>query len=178
MHVILVHGWKGWPENAWFPWLRKQLEARGDTTEALKLPKPVLPDRVAWSRMIREAIPGPDTILVGHSMGCPAILWALEEYGGPAIAQVVCVSGFGRPFFPVRKYRDLWFPRPVNFDDVRSKARAWSVIHSSMDPLVPFREGKWLAERLGVPVTVTKRVGHLAHEELAFEVPEILDAIL
>jgi len=178
MHAILVHGWKGWPENAWFPWLRRELERRGWTTEALALPRPILPDRREWVRTIRSAITGSDTVLVGHSLGCLAILWALDEHDGPPVERVVCVSGFARPFVPIRQYREQWFPRDFDFQALKTKAKHWSVIHGSFDPLVPVNEGRWLAEHLGVPFTQTKRSGHLTQEERAFEVPEILDAVL
>jgi hypothetical protein len=178
MHAILVHGWKGWPENAWFPWLQKELEARGWTTKALKMPDPLLPRRDAWVGTIIGAIRDPETVLVGHSLGCPAILWALEEYAGPPFAKVVCVSGFIRPFLPLGTFREEWFPHALDIGKVRPKARAWSVIHAKFDPLVPFKEGAFLAAELGVPLTVTKRIGHLTQKEGALEVPEILSAVL
>ena len=27
--VFIVHGWDGYPEEVWFPWLKKELEAKG-----------------------------------------------------------------------------------------------------------------------------------------------------
>ncbi len=172
MHAVLVHGWEGWPENAWFPWLRRELAACGWTTEALKLPDPAIPKRTEWMKMIREAIKGPEIVLIGHSLGTLAILWTLEKYNGPPIAGVVLVSGFGRNFhFPGLQ---TWFPRDLNFSKIIPKARAWRVIHAHDDHLVPYREGQWLVHQLNVPLVTTKRHGHLTHFEGAFEVPEIL----
>ena len=27
--VYIIHGWEGYPEEGWFPWLKKELEDRG-----------------------------------------------------------------------------------------------------------------------------------------------------
>lgn len=177
MHAILVHGWEGWPENAWFPWLRKELEQRGYTTEALKLPDPAVPDRAVWARMVRKAIRGPETILIGHSLGCPTILFALQDYEGPPLAGVVLVSGFGRDFRIPGLAR--WFNgASVDIPAVKAKAARWAVIHAKGDLVVPLAEGEWLAKQLDVPVIIPKQKGHLTSEEFTFEVPEILSAVL
>src|SRR5438552_1236657 len=140
MHVVLVHGWKGWPNNAWFPWLRVELDSRGFTTEALDLPTPWIPRRGPWSKKILESIKSPDTILVGHSLGCAAILCALEMYDGLPITKVVLVSGFGRPFLPSKLLKWNWFPCEIDFKSVKRKSKSWTVIHAMGDPLVPFEE--------------------------------------
>ncbi len=178
MHVILVHGWKGSPENAWFPWLRRELESRGYTTEALVMPHPAFPDRQVWVDHIKASITSPDTVLIGHSLGCPSILLALQSYDGPPLARVVLVAGFARLFqIPLLEH---WFGEArIDLNVVRSRAASWRVLHGRFDPLVPFREGEWMAEGLGVPLIEThSHRGHLTPVELAFEVPEILQAVI
>ncbi len=182
MHAILVHGWEGWPENAWFPWLRRELGSRGWTTEALKMPDPALPKRTVWVDTIRRALGRPETVLIGHSLGCAAILWTLANYEGPPLTRVVLVSGFGRPFSTILKkagqFHHDWFPHPLDLSAIKPKARSWAVVHAHRDPLVPFEEGEWLAKQLGVKLIVPARSGHLMHVEGALEVPEILEAAL
>ncbi len=178
MHVILVHGWKGGPGYGWFPWLRRELEVAGHTVDALSLPNPVWPDRLKWITMIKNAIKGPDTILVGHSLGCPSILFALQDYTGEPVLRTVLVSGFARPY-PLPLV-NLWFNgAKIDFDLVRGKSRSWVALHTKKDLLVPFTEGEWMAQQLGIPMTeVTSCGGHLGPEDKAFEVPEILEATL
>lgn len=176
MHAVLIHGWKGWPGNAWFPWLRRELESRGWTTEALQLPHPKIPKRMDWMKVIEVSITRPDTVLIGHSLGSLAILWTLEKHEGAPIAGAVLVSGFGRDFHVPGLH--TWFPREVDFEKVLPKSKAWRVIHARADYVVPFREGQWLSTKLGVPIVTTKRLGHLTDEEKAFDVPEILDVVL
>ncbi len=179
MHAILVHGWKGTPDYGWFPWLRRELEAVGYTTESLTLPNPLLPDRTEWVEVIKKAVHDPEVVLIGHSLGCPCILFALQEYAGDPIARVVLVSGFGRPFlFP---HAAEWFgDAKIDFDLVRQRAKSWAVLHTRLDPIVPFREGEWLAKQLHVPMVEVEShpVGHLAPEDFAFEIPEIFQAVV
>jgi predicted alpha/beta hydrolase family esterase len=178
MHIILVHGWKGGSDFGWFPWLRRELASAGHMVDALVLPRPIWPDRLTWVDYISHAIQGPDTILVGHSLGCPSILLALQEYEGDPVFRTVLVSGFARPFpFPLV---NAWFgDAKIDMDSVRRKSRSWAVLHTKTDLLVPFREGEWMAERLGVSLTeVMSHGGHLAPEDGALEVPEILSAVL
>jgi uncharacterized protein len=177
MHAILIHGWKGWPENAWFPWLRRELEERGITSEALAMPDPLFPNREKWIRTVSEAIKGPDTIVVCHSLGCPAAMFALEKHQGPPIEQVVCVSGFGRDFgFPGLK---LWFARhAIHFASASGKAHHWTFIHAKNDLIVPYEEGKWAAEKLNAKLVTLKSGGHFTQEEKTFKLPEALEAIV
>jgi predicted alpha/beta hydrolase family esterase len=184
MHAILVHGWRGWPENAWFPWLQRELESRGWTVDALKMPEPMTPQRDAWiatlevaiERALKQKIPASKIVLVGHSLGCPTILFTLERHQGKPFGKAILVSGFGRDF-GVPGFDD-WVRHKVDFDAVRHKAKAWAVLHGAGDIFVPISEGRWLAERLDASFAETKWPGHFMHEEGVTELPEILDVIV
>lgn len=184
MHAILVHGWRGWPDNAWFPWLRRSLEEKGWTVEIPAMPHPMVPERVAWVSLLEQTvqqaierrIPANKIVLVGHSLGCVAILQLLMRHEGTPFAKVVLVSGFARNFgaFGLKP----WLDPPVNFDIVKVTAREWHVLHGNADVVVPVAEGQWLAEQLNVPLMFTAWPGHFMHEEGVKELPEVLEAIL
>lgn len=175
MEIILVHGLLGHPRNAWFPWLIGELEQRDIAVRSLEMPNSAIPDREAWVRIVKGAIERPDrTILVGHSLGCAAILQAIADYPPETFPRIVLVAGFGRPFMSVL---EPWFPAPLDFDRIRPVSRAWTVIHSTNDHLVPFEEGAWLADRLHARL-VTKENGHFRLREGGEHIPEVLEAIL
>lgn len=175
MNVILVHGLLGHPKNAWFPWLMGELDAHGIPYNSLKMPNPAAPIRSAWVKTLKEAIVDPtETILVGHSLGCPTILNAVADFPDGTFPRAILVAGFGRPFQPILA---PWFPASLDFDVIRPKVRRWTVIHSKNDVLVPYAEGEWLATRLVVPV-IAKNNGHFRLREGARDLPEVLDAIL
>jgi predicted alpha/beta hydrolase family esterase len=80
---IIVHGWKSGPEDAWFPWLRNELESIGGTVAIPPMPHPDTPEVELWLENIKEVIgePDKDTFLVGHSLGAFIVLKYLEFVG-------------------------------------------------------------------------------------------------
>lgn len=74
--VIIVHGWDGYPEEGWFPWLKQQLKARGFEVIVPQLPNADEPHIERWVPALSEAVGTPDEQMyfVGHSMGCQAIV--------------------------------------------------------------------------------------------------------
>lgn len=74
--VFIVHGWGGKPEQGFKPWLKQELEARGYSAEVPAMPETDNPRIDAWASELQKVIvrPDEDTVLVGHSLGAPAIL--------------------------------------------------------------------------------------------------------
>jgi predicted alpha/beta hydrolase family esterase len=176
MKALLIHGWRGWSTYAWFPWLKRELETLGYSVDVPDLPDPLFPRRDRWVEMIREKLSTPDTIVIAHSLGCAATLMALEGYGGQPLRGVVFVAGFGRNFgAPGLEY---WFDHALPFEELRHRARNWSVLHSENDRWVPYPEGQWLAGQLHTEITKLPPLGHLSHPEGVFEAPPVLEAVL
>ncbi|MFH1620828.1 MAG: alpha/beta fold hydrolase [Patescibacteria group bacterium] len=176
MKVIMVHGYLGFPQNCWFPWLQKELKKKKISSMALTMPDPAFPDRYAWQETLGKAIKDPaHTILVGHSLGTATILHYLQEYNGPPFAHVILAAGFGRDFMFFAKVKH-WFNEPLDFAEIKKKSKKWTSIHSTNDPLVPFKEGKWLSKKIGSDFIVENK-GHLTKREGACELPSVLKAI-
>ncbi len=177
MNVILVHGYLGFPENCWFPWLRKELKKKKIKTLALTMPKSSFPDRRVWQREIKNAIKDPkNTILIGHSLGCAAILHYLNEYQGPPFVHIILAAGFGRDFLHFAKLKH-WFDKSLDFKAIIKKAKKWTSIHSINDPLVPFKEGQWLSKKISSNFIIENK-GHLTKREGARELPSVLEAVM
>lgn len=180
MRVIIVHGWKGSPDLAWFPWLICELKKKGYEVEAMRLPRPFTPDRWTWTRRVRESLnrANPEeTIIIAHSLGCPTTLFALQEYSGKPFHRVILVSGFAKPF-PVLFVRTWFFGARLNFDRITLKASSWRVIHGEKDPLVPRQKGCELAHELGVECEIVQGAGHFTPQEKHLEHPQVLKAVI
>lgn len=175
MHAIIIHGWMEYPDFAWLPWLRKELEVRGYTTEVPLLPNSELPDRETWVQIIRHAIKTPDTIIICHSLGCLATLMALQEYEGEPLAQAIVVAGFARPF--LLPFQPWFTGMTLDFEKIATKAKKWTFLHSEKDLVVPYIEGAWLASQFHQPL-VTIEKGHMTGEEGVIELPEVLEVIV
>ncbi|MBU1907637.1 alpha/beta hydrolase [Patescibacteria group bacterium] len=173
----MIHGYLGFPENNWFPWLKNELISRGYKVTIPSMPNPAFPVEKAWVKKLKALVKDPkNTILVGHSLGCAAILHFLQDYDGPQFKGVVSVAGFGRGFLKVEKLYG-WFKQPLDFSKIKKAAQKWTGIHSKNDRLVPFEEGKWLSKKLGTEFIVENN-GHFLKQEGVTELPAVLDAIL
>lgn len=182
MNVLLVHGYLGFPENNWFPWLRSELELRGYTVIVPALPHPAWPIRAEWTQMLVDTLrnldPG-ETILVGHSLGCIALLYAVAELHAerPFRSAVLC-AGFGRDFLRTDRLTH-WFTPPPDFTQILSRVKQWTCVHSKDDALVPFVEGEWLAQQLQAKFVALEGMGHLTKVMNGIvELPSALEAII
>ena len=178
-HVIIVHGWKGSPDIAWFPWLIKELQTAGHDVEALRLPHPFIPDRWTWTEKVKQVldrVKPEETIIIAHSIGCPTTLFALQSYQGKPFYRVVLVSGFTKPF-PVPFVHTWFFGAKLDLETIKPKALSWRVIHGEKDPLVPYERGCELANELGVPCVMVCDAGHFTPEERCLQLPEVLRAV-
>lgn len=179
MNVIMVHGWFSSPNQHWFPWLKRELKGRGYNVISPAMPNPAHPDRVQWVAELEEALEGlnpEETILIGHSLGCPTILYCLQKHHGLNFPKVILVSGFARKIPFLDRFTDRYDMR-LNLAIIKDKADSWTCIHAENDPIVPFKEGKWLAKKICADFIIEKGRGHLTQYHGAVKLPSALHSI-
>ena len=95
--AFIIHGYLGRPDEAWQPWLRAELEKRGFIVQLPAMPHPDRPTIPEWVGFIAQLVGEPDreTVLIGHSLGCQAVLRYLETLGeaGKSVQKTVLVAG-------------------------------------------------------------------------------------
>lgn len=140
--VFLIHGWEGYPEEGWRPWLKKELERRGFAVIVPAMPNTATPTLEKWAPYLTEIIgtPNGETFLIGHSLGCITILRYLETLkGNEQIGGAILVAGFGHDL----EYDDYkgelssFFRIPVDWRKVGRHCHKFVAIHSDDDPWVP-----------------------------------------
>ncbi len=177
--VFIVHGWTGFPENHWFPWLKKQLQDAGFHVQVPAMPDTEHPKRDAWVGKLREIVGAPDqdTYFVGHSLGCITIAHYLEQLPPNAkVGGCVFVAGFGGGL----KYHELtpfYAPLP-DFVKVKRHTRNFVTIFSTNDDVVPLEIGKKFQQQLGAQLIVEENKGHFCKDEGVTELPSVRDAVL
>lgn len=180
--VYIVHGWEGKPNYCWFPDTKRQLEERDFDVSVPAMPNPKYPVYEEWLHTLQETVGTPDenTVLVGHSLGCIAILRYLEQLpDDQRILGAVLVAGFsddlGIPEL------GSFFPEPFDFPRIRSRAKHFSFIHSDDDPWVPPRYGKILQDNLGGNLIMKQGFGHFTglveKEDSCTELPDVIKEI-
>ncbi len=94
--VIIIHGWEGSPQADWFPWLKKELKAKGFVVEVPAMPDTMHPTLESWLVHLKKVTgePNENTYFVGHSLGVITILRYLESLEDKKVGGIVLVAGF------------------------------------------------------------------------------------
>lgn len=166
MRLIIIPRWSGTPASDWYPWITAELSAREPQPFApvvvAAMPDPGLPTIPAWTSRVRQLL-GNDpaelaqTVIVGHSVGCQAVLRALAELPeGVHVAGALCVAGW---FWTDSPWDSLlpWIETPFDLGRVQQAAsNRIVVVLSDNDP----HTADWRAnsaawqERLGAATVV------------------------
>lgn len=160
-NAVILHGTDNTPEGNWFRWLEKQLRDRGYAVWLLQLPDAAIPNAEKYNRFLLNH--GFDfnneTIMVGHSSGAVAILNLLQELSEDVkIKAAFLVGVFKGPLG--RETRSQLFPKPFDFEKIKSHCRKFVFIHSDNDPYCPLDDTKFLSEKLRGSLIVQPGQGH------------------
>lgn len=169
--VIIVHGWDGYPEEGWFPWLRKELEKRGLEVHIPQLPEADKPRIYNWVPALAKTVGTPDenTYFVGHSMGCQTIARYLESLSEDIkVGGAVFVAGFFKRLTGLEDDPDVqeidkhWLTAPLDFEKVRSHLSQSVAIFSDNDPWVPLDNQDDFRDKLGSKIIIERNMGHFS----------------
>ena len=180
--VIVVPRWGARPDDDWYPWITAELA--GSPTFApvvvADMPAPEAPVIAAWAAHL-AALAGAEratlarTVLVGHSVGCQAILHFLSSLPAPLhVKGVLCVAGWWQVDDPWERILP-WLEGPPNLARVRAGCGFVGVLLSDDDPFTADAAANrrlWEA-RLGATVEVVPGAEHFNHERE----PQVLSAL-
>jgi len=161
-NALIIHGTEGYPEENWFPWLKKQLESHGYKVTIPQFPTPENQTPKHWFETLKpyEKDFNEETILIGHSCGGAFLLRVLEETRIQVKAAVFVSASAG--IKPI-KYYDIDRPfieKPFNWEKIRNSAKHFFVFHSEDDPLICPENGVKIAKETDAELTKPKDAGH------------------
>jgi len=183
--VFLIHGWDGNPENAWFPWLKAELEAKDFEVIIPAMPNPEEPKIDEWVSKLKELANDPDEEIyfIGHSIGCQTILRYLESLSENAkVGGVIFVAGWfhltnlSGP--EEEKIAQPWLETPINFDKIITHTNNFLAIFSNNDPFVLLSDKDIFKEKLGAEIIIEQEKGHFDDEAGIKELPSALNSLL
>jgi hypothetical protein len=175
--IVIVPRWAGGPSSDWYPWIRSELARshpalRVDTLELPNRNAPEIEQCVA----ALEAELGNDlsaltsTLLVGHSVGCQALMRYLAEQPTSAdpgaTPELVCVAGWWTVDEPWPSIRP-WIDTPIALPRLRANTRGVTVLLSDNDPFTRdwrSNESSWV-QRLDADVRVSVGGRHFNGEQ-------------
>jgi predicted alpha/beta hydrolase family esterase len=185
--VFIIHGWDGYPEEGWFPWLKKELGSRGFIVSVPQMPKASEPRINNWVPALSKTVGTPDekTYFVGHSMGCQTIARYLEELPeGSKVGGAVFVAGFFKRLTGIGENEieqsvvNEWLKTPLDLEKVKDRLKKSIAIFSDNDPFVPLDNQDDFKKILGSKIVIESEKGHFSGSTRTKELPPALDAIL
>lgn len=184
--VFVIHGWDGYPEEGWFPWLKKELEAKGYIASIPAMPDPKAPTINAWVSTLRNIVGDVDenTYFVGHSIGCQTILRYLE--GLPEnihVGGVVLVAGWmhltpqATPDATSKLIAKPWMESSIDWDKVKKHTNNFVAVFSDDDPMVTLSEKEIFAEKLEAKIIVLANKRHFSGDDGIHELPVVVEQL-
>jgi len=175
--IVVAHGYNANPERNWFPWLVEQYGAERVTVPAQTAPTE--PRLEPWIDRIAAAIGGggPDTIVIGHSLGCVTALRALARLERPwTLAGLILVAGFVDPL-PGWPKLDEFVDEPIDVAPLIASIPRRTVFISDDDPGVPLELTRRLAQLLEAELITVPGAGHFSDATGFVEFPELVPVI-
>lgn len=179
--VFLIHGWGGYPNDGWRPWLKEQLELKGFEVHTPPLPNTNYPNQDAWVDYVKQIVGNPDEqcYFVGHSLGAITILRFLETLEPQQkIGGAIFVAGFTDDL-SITELRDShFFIKPINWEKIKKHCKKFIAIHSTNDPYVNIQYGDIFKEKLGAEVVLIDNMKHFSGDDGITELPIVFESLL
>jgi len=169
--VFIIHGWGGSPKEPMHKWIKKELENKGFKVVAPIMPNPDKPVISAWVNKIKDLVktPDEDTYLIGHSIGCQAVLRYLEKLDSKIkVGKVILIAPWmyldektieeeGEESVRIAK---PWVETPIDWSKIKKHTKDFNCIFSDNDPFVPVSNKKLFDKKLGAKIIVEHNKGH------------------
>ncbi len=176
--LFIIHGYGGYPDKNWFPWLKTQVEKLGVQVSIPAMPHTETPLLSEWLPYLQQVVGDPDeeTYLVGHSLGCATILRYLESLDeNQRVGGAVLVASFAEPIH----FKELDNFTTPKWDDekVRRATDKITIINSDNDPHIPLAMAEHIRDRFGAKLIVIPGAGHINETSGYTEVPLVLEEL-
>ncbi len=180
--AFIIHAWGENPEEAWYPWLKKELEAKGYSVKVPVMPNTDEPDMEEWINKLAEIVKKADekTTLIGHSIGCQTIIRYLARLQ-EKVGKVILVTPWLR-LKPVvfeeegaESVAKPWLETQMPWEKIKNHSEEIICLFSDDDPYVYVEDAKIFEEKLGTKTLIEKNKGHYNEEgPVIKEIPTIL----
>ena len=177
--VFIIHGYTGYPDKNWFPWLKTELEKLEIEVSVPTMPKTNSPKLEEWLSHLQDIIINPDaqTYLVGHSLGCPTILRYLESLNeNQKVGGALLVAGFAEPL-PHLPELDSFTENTWNDAYIKTRTKKLTIINSDDDEAVPFFNAEHVRDRFGAKLVTVHEAGHINEKSGYTKVPFVLNEL-
>lgn len=177
-NIYLIHRWEGTPNSDWYQWLKSSLNSNYHV-DILKMPDPENPVMGDWVNHLEKIIgptPEKNTVLIGHSIGCQAILRYLETLdnrikikGVILVAPWVSLTNQG--LNGVEDIAKPWLETPIIWKKVRVHSKNFICIFSDNDYYVSEDNIATFKDNLKSKIIMENNKGHLTEDDGVDKLP-------
>ena len=186
--IYLIHGWSGSPNEPMLKWLKKELEKKDFEVTIPEMPDTDEPKIIPWVNKIKSLVKNPNesVCLIGHSIGCQAVLRYLEILDKDVkIGKIILIAPWmeldeetikeeGEESIRISKQ---WVETPINWEKIKNHCKDFRCVFSDNDPFVPLSNKKLFEKKLNAKTYVEHDKGHFDPDSGIKEVPYILRLI-
>jgi len=177
--AYLIHMWSGNPKSVWYPWLKKELEAKGFLVVVPAMPNTDEPKIEEWVGHLKEIVKEVDeeTYFIGHSIGCQAIMRFLETLDVKVGGLVFVAGFFNLPYLETQEEKDIakpWLESPIDTDKIKKMSKKITAIFSDNDPDVLLSDSELFKEKLGAEIIIEHEKGHFDEDSGVMELGSVL----
>ena len=159
-NVVILHGTGETDRSFWYPYLKKELEKRGYQVSIPLLTDTDNPDLKIWLPKALKETYTSETVLIGHSSGCPLQLSVLENIH-IQIKQAILVAGYARPK-GVDKEPEKILQDSYDWEKIENNVKEFIFINSDNDPWgCNDVEGRYMLDHLGGKLIIMKGEEHM-----------------
>jgi len=190
--AFIIHGYQGYPGEAWQPWLKAELEKRGYAVWLPAMPRPDHPVMAEWIGLLAQLVGEPDdqTVLVGHSLGVQVVVRYLEQIAGKgqAVRKAVLIAGSFPAGMTAQQADERtggdavlrpWLTLGVDGARVNRATGKITVILSDNDPIIPYEQARAsFALNLRCEIILEPGKGHFNEDDRLTDLPIALQAVL
>jgi serine hydrolase len=182
--AYIIHMWGGNSISCWIPWLKEELQNEGIEAITPDMPDADAPDIEKWANCMQEKAPGPDneTCFVGHGIGCQSIVRYLSVMPENTIVKgAVFVAPWTNLVNATTNELEIakpWIETPIDWQKVRARAKAFTVIYSDNDKRVTEKDAMNFGSNLGAKLVMDANRGHFTDDDDVTQLPSVLDETL
>lgn len=167
-NAVILHGSGETPESFWLPYAKRELEAKGYSVSIPQLPdSEVDPDVNKCLPVALQETYTEDTVLIGHSAGCPLILSVLENIN-VRVKQAILVAGFS-----------IFLPEDNGVNPILQESYDWARIADHVEDIIfinsdndPWgcddKQGRHMLDSLGKgKLIIMKGEGHMGSDRFS-----------
>lgn len=163
-NAIIIHGTGSNPNSFWQPNIKKFLKEKGYDVWVPQLPNKNNPDLKLQLPFILKGRFNSETILIGHSAGCPLLLSVLENIK-VKIHKAILVAGYCRPTGKDKK-QELILQKKYHWEKIKGNVSNLIFINSDNDPWgCNDKEGYYMFKKLGGTLIIREGEGHMGSEK-------------